>query len=315
MKRYIFKLKFRTPVHFGNGRLGASENFIYADTLFSALYKEAIKMFGEEKADDLRKYAENGDFLISDLFPFSDETLFIPKPFIKIHNSQDDLSSKKKFRKLKFIPVGDLSNFLIGNYIPDDSKQISFGKNSVRANVKINEDKDNNPFGVGIYTFNDNAGLYFIASVVPSIENYIFNLLESISYTGIGGELSSGLGKFCCTRENLPKEFSERINGSYKKYMSLSICLPENDKLDCAIKDASYEVVKRSGFVASETYSKNPLRKNNLYCFKSGSVFKNKFDGQIADVSNKGNHPVYRYAKPFWLGIDCEDKNEQIFKL
>ncbi|MGN1457087.1 MAG: hypothetical protein ACI4XP_03925 [Acutalibacteraceae bacterium] len=51
MNEYIIKLKFTTPVHFGNGRLATSENFIYADTLFSAFYKEAIKINGEHYAE------------------------------------------------------------------------------------------------------------------------------------------------------------------------------------------------------------------------------------------------------------------------
>lgn len=305
MKGYIFKLKFSTPVHFGNGRLGASENFICADTLFSALYKEAIKIYGAEKANELYNYAENNDLLISDLFPFCDKTLFIPKPFVAIQSDkQGDSALKKKFKKLKFIPINDLKDFLNGNYIPDDSAQGNFGKSSVRANVKINEKEDNSPFNVGIYTFNDNSGLYFVVNVSEQSENYIFDLMDSLSYTGIGGKLSSGLGKFNYTYNALPNAFSERMTDKFKRFMSLSVCLPEENLLDKAMTDANFEVIKRSGFVSSETYADQPLKKNNLYCFKSGSVFTNKFNGQIADVSNKGNHPVYRYAKPFWIGID-----------
>ena len=33
----IYKLKFKTAVHFGNGMLNSSERVLRADTLFSAL--------------------------------------------------------------------------------------------------------------------------------------------------------------------------------------------------------------------------------------------------------------------------------------
>ena len=45
-------------------------------------------------------------------------------------------------------------------------------------------------------------------------------------------------------------------------------------------------------------------RKKDLYVFNSGSTFTEKFEGDICDVSSGGAHPVYRYAKPLWLGVE-----------
>lgn len=310
LNKYIFKLNFKTPVHFGSGRLGSSENFIFADTLFSALYKEAIKIYGDEETDSLRILADESNFLISDLFPFINNTLFIPKPFAPIESDkQGDSIIKKKFKKMKFLPIEDLTDYLNGNYIPDKSVELlnTLGKKSVNAKVKINENEDNKPYNVGIFTFDNSdkeTGLYFIAFVNAQKENMIFNLMDSLSYTGLGGKLSSGLGKFDYTYEKIPQIFAERFDGIYKRYMTLSISLPTDDELSNSMRNANYEIVKRSGFVSSETYSSNPQRKNNLYCFKSGSVFENRFDGGIYDVSGQGNHAVYRYAKPMFLGMD-----------
>ena len=42
-----------------------------------------------------------------------------------------------------------------------------------------------------------------------------------------------------------------------------------------------------------------------LLMIEAGSVYKNAFEGDIYDVSDKNNgtHPVYRYGKPFFMGV------------
>ena len=125
-------------------------------------------------------------------------------------------------------------------------------------------------------------------------------LIKSLSYAGIGSKRSSGFGRFEyeCAKRQLPFADSQSVN-----YMSLSVCLPKDNELDGAMENATYDLIKRSGFVASESYSETPLRKRDLFCFKGGSVFKNKFEGDIFDVSSGGAHPVYRYARPMWLSL------------
>ena len=53
MKYLIFKLIFNTAVHFGNGRLDSTGMTFYADTLFSALFKEALEINGIDYANEL----------------------------------------------------------------------------------------------------------------------------------------------------------------------------------------------------------------------------------------------------------------------
>ena len=48
-------------------------------------------------------------------------------------------------------------------------------------------------------------------------------------------------------------------------------------------------------------------KKKELYSFKAGSCFSHKFDGHIFDLSEGGNHPVYRYAKPLMMGVDINE--------
>ena len=81
--------------------------------------------------------------------------------------------------------------------------------------------------------------------------------------------------------------------------------MAEHDRrrLENVLKNADYLLKKRGGFVVSEDYASEYLKKKDFYVFQSGSCFQEKFEGDIFDVS-AGSHPVYRYAKPFFMGVE-----------
>lgn len=301
----IYKLKFKTPVHFGSGRLSGSLSSVCADTVFSAFCIEALKIYGTAGIERLYNAACNDELLISDAMPYIENTFFIPKPACVVKaDKQGDSVLKKKFKNLKYIPVGELNNFLSGSFIPDD---ISFGYESTRSAVWVKENDDNQPYNIGLYHFDSSSGktgLYIIVSTQGETGALIDELMESLSYTGIGGKVSSGFGKFEYTYNELDKAFKERLGTDCSRYMSLSLSMPNEEELTSALDGASYEIIKRSGFVASKDYSDTPLKKQDFYCFKSGSCFTKRFKGGIYDVSCQGRHPVYRYAKPFFIGIE-----------
>lgn len=88
--------------------------------------------------------------------------------------------------------------------------------------------------------------------------------------------------------------------------MTLSVSLPREEELETALAGAEYLLLKRSGFVASERYAPEQMRKKDLYVFQAGSCFPEKFHGDIYDVSDTcGRHPVYRYAKPMWMEVQA----------
>lgn len=60
MKSVIYKMEFTTPVHFGLGSLSDAGISFCADTLFSALYTEALK---EGKQDILYQRVKEGGIL------------------------------------------------------------------------------------------------------------------------------------------------------------------------------------------------------------------------------------------------------------
>lgn len=124
-----------------------------------------------------------------------------------------------------------------------------------------------------------------------------------LSLSGIGGKKNSGLGHFRYNTVELPKELNKRLNTKVE-VMTLSVSLPTEDELEDILDDSRYLLVKRSGFIDSYTYSKEQRRKKDIYLFKSGSCFNKMYQGDVYDVSSGGSHPVYKYAKPLFMGVE-----------
>lgn len=302
MNYEIYKLSFSSPVHFGTGRLSSAADTIYADTLFSALCCEAVNIYGEKGADMLCSLVNDKGLRISDTFPYCGDTLYMPKPIITVtaDNDQGDSKLKKKFKKLNYIPVEDIYDYMSGSYIPTD---LDLGCEDIFAKVAVNAD----PYNVGTFTFNNSCGLYFIAMAEDNEAfDILFDLVDSLSYTGIGGKVSSGYGSFKYEAADIPDILRNGFEKEGDIYISLSLSMANDDELDTVIEGASVSLIKRSGFVASSNYVEgSSVRKKDFYCFKAGSCFKKPFNGGIFDVSSVkgGNHRVYKYAAPMLLGI------------
>ena len=307
MQTAIFKLSFSTAVHFGEGALDSCASTLMSDTLFSALCIEAIKY---ERLDVLLDAVKCGKLCISNAFPFDEYDLYLPKPIKRI-NSQTELDplERKKFKKLQWIPAKKFEAYLQGRFSASDACSLSFGKYSLRAQVTPSRDgADAEPYQVASFTFNSGCGLYVMVGYRDQeMLKLIYTLMGSMGLTGIGGKRSSGLGKFKAELlQGVQIPYWERFNANSENkngcFMLLNVALPKDDELEDIISDASYLLVKRSGFINAEQ-DQEELKKKTLFAFSAGSCFKNKFSGDVFDVSNGYSHPVYRYLKPFFMEL------------
>jgi CRISPR-associated protein Csm4 len=306
MKYTLYKLSFSAPVHFGSGRLGKTMYTVYADTLFSAMCTEMQKV-QSDGAKLLYEAAVSGRLSLSDAMPYSGRTLFVPKPMTAIESkTEGDSGLKKEFKRLVYIPVDDLDDYLSGNYDPAPANKLLRELGSAAEQVRVSEGRgdDSLPYSVGTYRFSENCGLYFICGADEEIQPHVDDLMDSLSYTGIGGKLSSGLGRFDYTYKDVPDSFLSRFQGGYSRYMTLSVCMAKECELESVLDGAGYELIKRSGFVASPDYAVMPVKKRDFYAFKAGACFAKPFEGDVFDVGGSGAHPVYRYAKPMLIGIE-----------
>lgn len=304
MKYKIYKMTFIQGVHFGDHSLEKSEITFQADTLFSALCIEALKI---DKLEVLIKSVKENHLVFSDAFPYMDQEFFIPKPMKKIEQviQSEDMTIRKRFKKLEYVQVSLLDQYLKGQYPIDKGSDIKrLGIHDTKTSAAIRGDIEANLYRVGIYRFKEENGLYVVVGYDSQETLELFNkLFKMLSLSGIGGKKNSGLGHFGYNIVELPKELNKRL---YTKgeVMTLSVSLPTEEELEDILDNSRYLLVKRSGFVDSYTYSKEQRRKKDIYLFKAGSCFNKTYQGDIYDVSSGGDHSVYKYAKPLFMGVE-----------
>ncbi len=309
MEYKIYKFEFTTGVHFGKKSLDDTEYTLCADTIFSAMCQECLKQ-GNQQLEHFVKKAAAGEICISDAFPYIGTTYYLPKPMLKVDTEQDQADStlKKAYKKLAYVPVGKLEQYLGGTLdVKQENEKFrkGLGDKVTRVSAAIRGKEETDLFRVGVYYFKPGSGLYLIVGYQSEEDAWeLEECLMEVSLSGIGGKRSAGLGRFELKLGKLPEEIYRRLQSDKGSvYMSLSVSLPTNEELEKALQQASYLLTKRSGFVMSETYAKEQSRKRDLYVFQAGSCFLNKFQGDVYDVGDNGSHPVYRYAKPLFLEV------------
>lgn len=287
-------------------RLSDAENSIQADTLFSALFIEAL---------------QNGmdtDFLINDLvlsdtFPYKGDIYYLPKPFIQV--APKDETNFKAIKRLNYLPYEKMRDYFDGKITSEVAEEISnkmqlgsstvYTKGSIPRN-RVSERKEDNQaelYTVGTYSFNQDAGLYFFVRGNEAAIQKLYQVLDSLQYAGLGGKRSSGYGRFTY-KKVYDKSLANFIDQQGKYHVLLSSAMKKQAEVFQLTSDDFYTVQKKSGFIQSNNYANTFRKKRDFYTFQAGSVFKGKFDGDIFNVQDKlGKHPVYRYAKAFWLEV------------
>ena len=197
MNYAILKFHFSTAVHFGDGVLNSSVTSFMADTLFSSLFIESLKMNMNQQLLD---YVNSGKLLFSDSFPFKGKEYFLPKPIMAVRNEDsENQKMKKKVKKIKYLPCDKVDDFVNSKLDFEKYADVKFCRldEDTKAAVRNAEKEEPLPYRVGVCTFMENCGLYVIAGYEnPSTFEEVKTLFDSLQYTGIGGKRNGGLGRF-----------------------------------------------------------------------------------------------------------------------
>ncbi|MFP3770534.1 type III-A CRISPR-associated RAMP protein Csm4 [Enterococcus faecium] len=300
----IIKLSFNSPVHFGNKRLSDSEMVISSDTLFSALFIEALNL--NLDTDLLMK-----DLVISDTFPYRDTELFLPKPLIKVTAQNQDDTNYKMFKKLKYVPASQYLDYVNGKLSSNDVKKLieefKIGTYNMQTKVSLQElekqeSGESEPYTIGTFKFYPNTGVYFIAKGTSETLEKLMKIMDSLQYSGLGGKRFAGYGRF--TYQVIYDEvLKQLLLQKGNKHVLLSTARGTEEELKTCCEEARFILKKRTGFIQSASFNESLVKKKDFYSFTAGSVFTQPFKGGIYDVGENGNHPVYRYAKAFWLEV------------
>lgn len=306
MEYLVYRMDFYKGARFGEGNLDSTDMVFHADTLFSALFQEALKL---EREKELLECVKNRALLFTDAFPYIGDTYFIPKPIVMMErndsHNKGDSAEKKKYKKMKYIPAKYLTEYMNGQFPAEHLEDFKeMGRAEIKTSVGVRGYDEPSPYRVSAFYFKEGNGLYVIGTFAGKEEQQLFEeLLESLSYTGLGGKKSSGLGRFAFTGEEAPPFIREGLEIKGKRNVLLSAALPEEQEMGTVLEGASYALLRRGGFVASEDYAKQMLRKRERYLFAPGSCFEKIFHGKIIE-ENGGNHPIFRYEQALFLGVE-----------
>jgi len=160
-------------------------------------------------------------------------------------------------------------------------------------------------FHAKVLHFAKEAGLWFAVEGEKEGLRFVEAAMRQLSEEGIGGERSSGMGKFEFEEDevDLPD-----LDGEGEAHLLLSLWWPDKgERKRKPWSEGAYAVVERRGWTFSPTV-RVQMRRKTIPMFSEGSVFWGiKPRGSLADVTPQswpGNaHKVYRYGLAFTLSI------------
>jgi len=299
MPNYAVKLYFTSPLHVGELGMEDTSSLIHSDTLYSAIYQTWLKLF-----------AVKGDLpiIITSAFPFVDEKYYLPKPGLEPPGFEDleirEIYSKS-IKGTSFLSEDIFKKWINGS--PVDYKEMEKDIDILNTNIKkqirprVSLDRLSSTsalYHVGeVYFTPKRAGLYFIVNCTEDIYKKLKAVMRILSEEGLGGERSSGYGRF---EVNYINNFivPEVVNG--KKYVTLSLYYPYSKEEFIGALE-SYQVSRRGGWTTGK--EKNYPQKK-VIMFSEGSVFNKEVKGKVVDVASSDiDHPVYKNGKVFLVKV------------
>ena len=168
------------------------------------------------------------------------------------------------------------------------------------------------------------AGLYFLImfpEASPALEAELRQTLAVLGETGVGGERSSGAGRFTVFAwETLPNDWNDMVTfDSGERHGLISLFWDEGINCSWLGEGDRYSIQDRGGWIASP--SGRQLRRQMIRMFAEGSVFQAQPLGQLKDVTpqildNRGEfiphpglrHSVYRSGVALSLSVKLKER-------
>ncbi len=323
-----YHLSFRSPLHIGERGVGleATQSYIPADTLFSAICMAWIELYGVSALQqDLLDWYVDGDrggepILLSSAFPFANSIRFLPKPFNQPSNLSIKDNDRKKFKKVRYLSETVFKSFISDNILQFDSHEclnkggLWASEEEIRELMTLTDDKtediilwetalvphvtlDKITYASEIWHYGEihfvkGAGLWFAVMFNPDhgeiVKKRFDACMRLLGDTGIGGKRNSGHGLFeVMKREDLTLP----VNINSDHFVTLSpICPSDEDELRIITEGSVYyDLTPRRGWVSS--LHANNLRRKTVWMFAEGSVLHAGDEspkGSLADVTPNG---------------------------
>ena len=339
----IVRLHFRSALHLGTDVPGIgiedSLSIAHSDTLFSCLINSYAELHsGDTSAvEKLLDPFREGEppFRISSAFPFQMQTYYLPKPQVdppRFYHPKHGRAAKRRsgklFQNTSLVEMNTFKKWINGGIQTHIGDKELKDATTILGNLRTHEirpqhasDRLTNAttiYHTGLVHFKSNAGLYFLVELNDmSLLNWdlLKDILTQAGMNGLGGRRSLGNGVFNVTISDLDRDWKDLFflheQEEFNGFINLSLYLPEPEAFDC-LDPVAYQLVPRRGWCYSSVATQQMKRKT-VTMFSEGSVFRNKPQGALADVTPNGftAHNLYRYGFPISLPIKIlEEEND-----
>lgn len=322
----ITKLKFHSGLHISRGLsddYSTSDGLLRSDTISGALASAYALLFGPNDIFNFINSIKN-----SSAYPFVGDTLFFPKPLIKLPIDNEWIIEKgiaKNIKKAEFVEQQVFEKIIkFEKVFPEkehfksnfwfesgNEAKVILGK-ELQQRVYVPRDGGENttPFYLEKTFFSKGAGLFFIVEAEEESLKKLKRCLNHLALQGIGTDRSVGNGGFDYELKTIEINLPSDAN----MQMILSLWCPQQNEISIDfIKSSSYQIVKRGGFMAGSEQEKfRHLRKKSVYMFTECSVFPiGSLKGKILDnIAPEWNdslmHKVYRDGRCIALPIKTQ---------
>jgi len=294
----VFRLTFSTGFHLAPHELGLDETrpTIPSDTLFSALLWAWIRSGGDPAAWLSPFLSGNPPFLITSAFPWFEDTLWFPKP--------KGFQPTPAWKKVAFLPEPVLQRIAKNGGRPKEPpKEEKFWEIEQVPHVTIDRlTNRTNLFYLGRVRFHGKAGLWFglrwlnhtaSCGSIPFSEAFR-RALEELALTGLGGDRSTGFGKFQVEEET--REWPDPDPQGFG--LLLSRLWPSDQDLALLPSIRAWRIVEVGGF--AETAAGH-VRRQRVRLIEEGSVVPARVRGGLADLTPPEftAHRIWRYGLAF----------------
>ena len=320
----IYKLRFTSPLHLGDERADYDKTKLvyHSDSMYAAMTSALAKV-----GVSIPSNADFG-FAISSLFPYyqkepdSEAVYFLPR---LLKQDQFEPGLRKKVKKVEWLDVcsfnkqlngenlfeGDINQDLMkDSYFTEKDIDDDFISNQVNQRVKVSRDgsEEARPFYMERLFFKGESGLFFLATDKTERIDKALDLLKD---EGIGTDRTVGNGFFTWTPDEIKLELPKS-----NMICNLSMFIPETkEQLKNMFDDdrVAYNFQKRGGWITDAGL--NTYRKNNIYMFNEGSIFKNTDNIESAVIQGKVvnlkpeiehiniEHPIYRDGRAIFIPV------------
>jgi len=331
MSDYLIKMHFSAPLRIGESGIGLEKTveFPHSDTLFSALCHAVLELEGESVLHDfLVTFPDRPALIVSSCFPWIDDVYFLPKPMVYNRQVGEKATAvqKKTLKSLNYLKVDHFALWCKDEPLSvANPEAVSEGQKFL---AELDEYKDylqrlsidyltprvaldrassaSNLFSIGQRVFAENAGLYFLLRLADD-QNWERwqQIVTYLGELGIGGERSSGFGRFTAEWIKPQGEWGKLLTNQGKRYFLAGLFHPEQDAID--LTDAQYQLLERRGWFWSRRTGVQMKRKT-VWMFAEGSIFPVLPKGHLVDVKPDAwtggeSHPIFRNGLPFVLQI------------